>query len=339
MSKTDPTILDIARLRAASEWVQRLNEADAEAPVDEWLRWCASDPLNLPAFEQMQRLWNAFPAPNPHVLHAERPTTSGRTSVSVLKHRGKLAALVAGLALLGGLAVWLAPRYPRVLVADTPIGKQRHLVLPDGSQIDLAPGSQLSARFTRARREVKLERGQAFFTVTAQSMRPFTVHVNGLSVTAAATEFDVRNGPGSTVVTVRAGMVNVTPGADESGGKSGPVIESAQARAGQRLTYSSSIHRLLLANVGPTAAGSWRGGTLEFMAEPLEEVVGTLNRYRGPPIVVGPELQQTRFTGTVAPAEVRDWLAALEKIYACKVVDRGAAGILIQARTYSIARN
>ena len=75
------------------------------------------------------------------------------------------------------------------------------------------------------------------------------------------------------------------------------------------------------------------------MGEPLEEVVETLNRYRSPRIVVGPELQQTRFTGTVAPAEVRDWLAALEKIYACKVVDRGVDGRFIQARAYPVARN
>ena len=332
MSKSDPTIPDIARLRAASEWVQRLNEPDAEALVDDWLRWCASDPLNPAAFEQMQRLWNAFPAPSPRALHSEKPLTAR-------KHRGRLAAVLAGVALLGGLCGWLALRYPQVLVADTAIGEQRHVALPDGSQLDLAPGSQVSARFTPARREVKLERGQAFFTVTPHSRRPFTVHVNGLSVTAAGTEFDVRKGPGSTVVTVSTGMVNVTPGADEAAGKAGTVVENAQARAGERLTFSSSTHRLILANVGPTAAGSWRAGTLEFMGEPLEEVVGTLNRYRGPQIVVGPELQQARFTGTVAPAEVRDWLAALEKIYACKVVDRGAAGILIQARAYNIARN
>ncbi|MBS0419850.1 MAG: FecR domain-containing protein [Proteobacteria bacterium] len=330
MSRSDPNIPDFGRLREASEWIQRLSEPDAEAHVDDWLRWCASDSGNLPAFEQMQRLWNAFPARNPHALPAEIPVT-------FRKHRGKLAAVIAGIALLGGLAGWLALR-PQVLIADTPIGEQRHVALPDGTQLDLAPGSQVSARFTPARREVKLERGQAFFAVS-HSMRPFTVHVNGLSVTAAGTEFDVRRGPASTVVTVSAGLVNVTPSESEAAGAGGTVVESTQAHAGQRLTFSSSTHEPILADVGSTAAGAWRGGTLEFMGESLEEVVGTLNRYRQPQIVVGPELQQTRFTGTVSPAEVRDWLAALEKIYACKVVDRGAAGIFIQARAYNIARN
>lgn len=332
MSRSDRKISDVARLRDASEWVQRLNEPDAEAIVDDWLRWCASDSRNLPAFEQMQRLWNAFPAQNPHTLHTGRPVTA-------LKYRGTLAALIAGVALLGGLAGWLALRYPQVLVADTSIGEQRHVVLADGSQLDLAPGSEVSARFTPARREIELKRGQAFFSVAPHALRPFTVHVNGLSVTAAGSEFDVRSGPGSTVVTVRAGLVNVAPGASQSAGQTGTVVESAQARAGQRLTFSSSTRRLVLANIGSTAAGSWRGGTLEFVGEPLEEVVETINRYRQPQIVVGPELQQTRFTGTVSPAEVRDWLTALEKIYACKVVDRGAAGIFIQARAYNIARN
>ena len=203
----------------------------------------------------------------------------------------------------------------------------------------LAPGSRVSVHFTPVRRDVELGRGQAFFEVTPHSMRPFTVHVNGLSVLAVGTAFDVRSGPSSTVVTVGAGTVNVIPGSDGSAGKTGTGIESARARAGQRLTFSPSTRRLMLAKVSPTAAGSWRGGVLQFMGEPLEEVVETLNRYRSPRIVVGPELQQTRFTGTVAPAEVRDWLAALEKIYACKVVDRGVDGIFIQARAYPVARN
>ena len=75
------------------------------------------------------------------------------------------------------------------------------------------------------------------------------------------------------------------------------------------------------------------------MGEPLEDVVSAINRYRKQQIAVAPELQETRFTGTVAPAEVRDWLSALEKIYAVEVVDQGVNGILIRQRPYNVARN
>jgi ferric-dicitrate binding protein FerR (iron transport regulator) len=68
------------------------------------------------------------------------------------------------------------------------------------------------------------------------------------------------------------------------------------------------------------------------VGEPLEDVVNAVNRYGAPPIEVAPNFQQTRFTGTVSPANVRDWLNALEQIYAVEVVDQGANGILIRSR-------
>jgi transmembrane sensor len=358
VNHSDPNSSEIARLRAASEWVQRLNEPDAEVLVDEWLRWCESDPLNLPAFEKIQRLWNAFPARSDRAATSELPAAGGLSAAGDLpspstrpanarQPRGKLFALAASVALLGGLGGWLALRYPQVRVLGTPVGEQRRVTLADGSHMDLAPDSRVSARFTSAQRDVQLERGQAFFEVAPDSARPFVVHVDSMSVTAIGTAFDVRTGPGNTVVTVSEGVVNVAPGPDERGDHSGngsgtgwgTDTQPVRARVGQRLTFSKSAHRLTLAAVDPATAGSWRGGTLQFMGEPLVDVVGAINRYRAPRIVVAPELQQTRFTGTVSPSDVRDWLKALEKIYAVEVVDQGTDGILIRARIYNVARN
>jgi ferric-dicitrate binding protein FerR (iron transport regulator) len=85
-------------------------------------------------------------------------------------------------------------------------------------------------------------------------------------------------------------------------------------------------------------AGSWRDGTLQFVGEPLEDVVNAVNRYGAPPIEVAPNFQRIRFTGTISPANIRDWLNALEQIYAVEVVDQGANGILIRLRAANGAR-
>jgi ferric-dicitrate binding protein FerR (iron transport regulator) len=69
------------------------------------------------------------------------------------------------------------------------------------------------------------------------------------------------------------------------------------------------------------------------VGEPLEDVVGVVNRYIAPQIVVAPALQQTRFTGTVSPTHVRDWFKALEQIYAVEIVDQGDNAILLKSRT------
>jgi ferric-dicitrate binding protein FerR (iron transport regulator) len=59
-------------------------------------------------------------------------------------------------------------------------------------------------------------------------------------------------------------------------------------------------------------------------------------RYSAPQIVVARALRQTRFTGTVSPKHVRDWLKALEQIYAVEMVDEGANGVLIRSRADNV---
>ena len=331
MTTSEPTASDIARLRDASEWVQRLNESNAPALADQWMQWCRTDPLNLPAFEQMQRLWVAFPGASDTAIHS--PTRANRFT-----HRHRMIALAASVVLLVGLAGWLAWRYREVQELDTLVGEQRRVTLADGSRLDLAPDSRVSTRFTLTRRDVQLERGQAFFAVAHNALRPFIVHVSGLTVTAVGTAFDVRIGPSNTVVTVSEGRVNVASNADEMDRDPNAHAEVARAGFGQRVTFSKSAQRLTVATVDPQIAGSWRGGTLQFVGETLADVVDAVNRYSAPQIIVAPAFRQTRFTGTVSPTHVRDWLKALEQIYAIEVVDQGANGMLIRSRAEDVAQ-
>jgi transmembrane sensor len=325
VSKPNPTEYDIARLQEAGEWVQRLNESTDQELADRWMEWCRSDPLNLPAFEQLQSIWEGFNAANGATLCPPRPAPR-------LNFRNRLTQLAAGIVLLAGVAGLLALRFPEIQVLDTAIGQQRRIALADGSQLDLAPDSRVSTRFTLWRRNVQLERGQAFFAVAHGVVRPFIVHVNGLTVTAVGTAFDVRIGPSSTVVTVSEGRVNVAPGANEAGAGADLDPPTVRAGVGQQVTFSKPAHRLSVATVDPKIAGSWRGGILQFVGEPLEDVVGEVNRYNARKIVVAAGLQQKRFTGTVSPANVGDWLKALEQIYPVEVVDHGPDGIHIQSR-------
>jgi len=325
VSKPNPTASHIARLRDASEWIQRLNESTSQAVVDRWLQWCKSDPQNLPVFEQMQGVWDA--------LHLARSTQSHLPqNIDRRKHRSWLIALAASILLLVGVAGWTALRYSNVQVFDTAIGEQRSVILADGSKLELAPDSRVRTRFTLVERNVELERGQAFFAVAHGTLRPFIVHVNNLKVTAVGTAFDVRVDPGGAVVTVSEGRVNVATMTDEVG--AGPRTDAGTVRAGvgERVTFSRSARRLTVATVDPKVAGSWRDGKLQFQDDPLEDVVGVVNRYGGPQISLAGALQQTRFTGTVSPNHIRDWLKALEQIYAVEMVDEGANGVLIRLR-------
>jgi transmembrane sensor len=314
MSKQPNTASEIARLQEASEWVQRLHESKTLTLTDEWLEWCGSDPRNLPAFEQMQRIWDGFSERAAATLPAHRPAGH-------FKYRNAFIGLAASLVVAAAAASWFALRHPQVQVFDTAVGEQRRIVLSDGSRLDLAPGSRVSTHFNAARRDVSLERGQAFFAVAHGVLRPFVVHVNGLTVTAVGTAFDVRMGPNNTVVTVSEGRVSVVPGSNEVGGGPGAAPEIVRAGVGQRVTLSKLAHRLSVANVDPKIAESWRAGSLQFVGEPLADVVAEINRYSARKIDVAPALQETRFTGTVSPQRVGDWLEALQQIYPVEVND------------------
>jgi transmembrane sensor len=317
MNTSHPAAPDVRRLREAGEWIQRLNESTDPTLAEDWMKWCQADPENLPAFESIQSVWDGFS------IERTLPAVQSLPAARASRVRIALTAAAAFL-IVAGAATWFSLHYSAEQVFDTAVSEQRVETLSDGSRLDLAPDSRVGVRFTEGLREVRLDRGEAFFTVAHNSARPFIVHVNGLTVTAVGTAFDVRAGPSSTVVTVSEGRVSVGP--------ANAPATTVLADVGQRVTFSGPARRLSVAAVDPRMAESWRDGTLQYVGEPLEEVVNDVNRYSRRKIVVAPALLQSRFTGTVSTADVGDWLAALQQIFPVDVVDQGSKGILIQSR-------
>jgi transmembrane sensor len=324
VSKSDPTTADVERLQAASEWVQRLNESNEQSIADQWLQWCESDPLNLAAFDQMRLVWDAFPAVPDRRLYS--PPTTNR-----FKRPSGLILLAASIVLGVSFIGWFISR-PEIQVLETSTGELSHITLSDKSQIDLAPDSRIRTRFTLTGRDVQLERGQAFFAVAHSAARPFVVHVANLTVTTLGTAFDVRTGPNNTVVAVSEGRVSVASGTAKAAGNSSVGFEALHAGVGQQVTFSKFAQRLSVLSIDPSGAGSWRNGNLQFVSEPLEDVVSVVNRYSARHVAVSSAFQRTRFTGTLSPQNIREWLSALEQIYDVKVVDQGSNGILIRSR-------
>jgi len=333
LSGSNPTPTDIARLGAAGDWVQRLYRSSDPAVVEEWMRWCGEDPRNFIAFEQMQVVWEGFP--QPVAAPATAPAFMAQPH-GPLTRRNWLLGLAAGVLVMVGAIGWLAQRYSQVQSWVTAPGEQYRDTLPDGSHLDLAPDSRLSIRFSLLEREVRLERGEAYFGVAHNALRPFVVTAVGLTATAVGTAFDVRTGPDATAVTVSAGWVRIAPVAYND--RADVAAAPFRAHAGQRVTLLAAAKRLSVAQVDLGAAESWRNGVLEFVGQPLQDVVGEVDRFVKRRIILAASLQNLRFTGTVSPGKLEDWLEALKLIYAVEVVDEGTNGIHILAHGHDSAR-
>jgi transmembrane sensor len=119
---------------------------------------------------------------------------------------------------------FVAPDGLHVLRGDEVTGAAeiRILDLADGSRVTLAPDSVVRVAYTPERRDVVLESGSAFFEVTPDAARPFTVRAGDLTARAVGTAYEVERVAARRTVAVAEGIVAVGhDGAREDGERLG----------------------------------------------------------------------------------------------------------------------
>ena len=111
--------------------------------------------------------------------------------------------------------VWRKPAEVRPLVQSAtglaalsaPVTQR---TLEDGTVVELNKGAVLAVEFSARVRRVRLERGEAHFTVTKNPARPFIVSARGMDVVAVGTAFNVRLDSAVVEVLVTEGRVRVS---------------------------------------------------------------------------------------------------------------------------------
>lgn len=258
----------------AAQWAVRLSDrplsADARAELD---RWLAENPAHGPALEQAQSMWRSLAE-----LTLEQPSAHQSNHA----RHGSWLAMAACLLLSVALGWWWLgnPWLALTATAHTGPGEMLHLVLDDGSTMELAPESAASVRYDDQARRVELLAGKAYFAPRPQAQaggRPFVVDAKGGSAQALGTRFVVDGGgSGDTVVvTVEEHTVLVT----------GPDGQQRVVLPGQRTTYGHG-ETAEARTTDIRQATAWRDGRLIFDRVALSRVVEELNRYRRVRIVL-----------------------------------------------------
>jgi transmembrane sensor len=319
--------LHLRRLEEATQWWLRLREPNVTPDViAEWLLWCDAAAENKDTFASIQSLWHkAKSAPlepvNPRALRAED------RSRRILPWAIAAAAILATVIAFPWLERRASMRTGNDVAIATPVGNNREISLPDGSQATLGGATALTISYTPQQRVVRLNSGEAYFEVRSEPSRPFIVQTPSAQVAAVGTAFNVRTDGHTVRVTVSNGSVEIVASASGAGPES-----RLRLAAGQQAVLGSN-EVPITETVDPRLITAWTSGTLKFIDEPLDSVIAAVNRYSPTRIEIrGGGVGNLRYTGTVVSGRVAEWLAALPNVFPIEVVSQDSDRVILRSR-------
>src|ERR1700716_1715180 len=270
--------------RQASAWFARMHADDVTADdrtrFEDWLR---AHPYNAKAYAELSATWQELVKSGPLVRAVNFGQVMNAASAPPApRRRWAVAAAAAGIGALALGVGWNLYKQKEESRFQTAIGEQAAVALPDGSSFDLNTNSRIRVDYSQRQRVIRLERGEAFFTVAHDTHRPFWGHAGDYWVRAVGTAFNVYLTPTGVEVTVSEGTVNVvnataneSPPADAAiTGAAAAVTAGEQADAHGR---AEVIHELNSAQLSRLLA--WRKSSLYFQDQPLGDVANELMRY------------------------------------------------------------
>lgn len=252
---------------------------DAEDAVLE--NWLAASEANRQYFGQMQQLWQrsataqlTFEQP----LDLEAALIRTKSKIKQIPFRGKAKTIainawrigIAASIVLITAAIWFfqSPGAEPTATLATLENTLRD-TLNDGSTVALNQHSSLSANFSKHSRRIKL-RGEAYFEVTKNPEKPFSIEVKQVEVTVVGTRFNVDNRSDSSkvVVSVEEGRVRVQIGS-----------QIIFLNAGEQASIDCSSGQILRSNLPPSGnVKAWFDRHFVFDDVPLSEVIPILER-------------------------------------------------------------
>lgn len=254
-------------------WFLRMQEEDcSETDHRAFEAWLAESEEHREEYRQYEALWHDLDRLGP------LPKRSSR------RKAGALLGIFAGLAVVLSAANWYTNLGETI---STAVGERRHIVLADGTAVDMNTGSKIRVKMDDDLRRITLVKGEVLVDV-ARDARPFEVHAADGVLRDIGTVFNVRDAGDFANVAVLNGEVQVDLGADSS----------LHLRGGQQVDYTAEGHgEVVRADAAEVTA--WLNGRLIFRDTPLQDVVNKINRYHSRPI----ELADNRLDGLKVSGE------------------------------------
>ncbi|BBH46594.1 FecR family protein [Pseudomonas sp. KU43P] len=300
---------DDAITDAAAHWCMRLHADDCtQVERDAFARWLAADPRHAEEYQAMLEIWDTadlLPRSatvidfNPAAQHLVQ-----RRNWRPLASAAALVLLVLPLAgWVGWEQGWVPNHYQHLSTRDS----MQTVELSDGSTVELNLNSELTFFNYKDRRQVTLERGEAFFKVQHDSAHPFIVRAGHGQTRVTGTQFNVWKYQDQVKVTLVQGSVLVTSNGSTGGYRLGPGMQ-ASYRTGDfepQLAQSDDYGHSL----------AWRSGKLVLDNLSLEQALPVINRYLDAPLLLADEnTGHIRISGIYNTREVGHLVDNLPKV-------------------------
>lgn len=282
----------------AVTWFVALQEEDIEAAQQARFRqWLQQHESHAAAYAEAEKLWSSLDS----IKSANLPQLSRVRTTANRSIRHSLATIL----LLAAASGWWFDFQAKTINYATSIGERQSVQLADGSVIELNAATELSVRLSWLRREIRLDKGQAMFTVVHERWRPFDVYSGALKIHDIGTRFDVSKNQQGSAVTVLDGSVELSTD-----------HQSAQRlTAGQRRRMDQFNRLQAIETADLEQAGAWLDGRLVFEHTPLSEVVAEIERHH--PVdfqFADARLSKETISGNFAASDLQPFLRSLESI-------------------------
>ena len=282
----------------ARAWVKRLEDAHSSADREAFEQWLAEDPAHAEAYQSVSAAYADSGVLRTSKIGRGRNLEAAFSSQRFGLRTAVATAAAAVLLLVGGYELRRAFRPMHLESVMLSSGAQaRKVTLADGSDLEMAPSSEVRIELGPSGRLAEVRRGRVRVTIRPES-RPFRIVAGSSSAEANGGSVEARVVDGKGVVTT-----------GEAVGPGGP-------------------------GALPGAATSERPSreVMEFSAEPLGDAVARINAVRaGPPIEIDPRLSNLRVTGVFQQGSSEEIASSLAEAFGLELT-RTSAGTLRLAR-------
>lgn len=314
----------------AALWAARLDGSELSAAdrtqLDEWL---AADPSHRALLSGYCQFSADLEQP------LARLVETGAVSMPAFappppRSRWKLFTISAFIAAAAAVmfTFWIAQPQAQFEQITTAVAQRQSITLSDGTRVELNAHTHIEVAMNPSERRVRLDVGEAFFSVEKEPSRPFIIETPAGSVRVTGTTFNVRTEAKSSLeVTVVEGSVQVRT--DAAAPASPPILLSA----GNQLSRTASgVSVTTLPTRTLEDALAWRQGQIVFNGVPLREALAQLSRYHNRPMTVSDSAANLLVGGRYSLDDPSGFFTALHEFLPVHVKNNADGSVQVTSR-------